>query len=192
MLFFPFVFVLKLVMLCFLSFSSQCQTKTDYSVCDCWGMVPAQVAKEQENQCVMWWMSMLMKDSSDNPWLCEGCTFCWDVCMYLFLFLKLYRIGEELSSYFWKDASTVSNWRFLWLQPIVTAVENGWPGLWTKPGGYSFSFQKFYLPTLSFLKMLFCTCGLVLSLSFSQVFHSPSETEEMEEYCEFEQWGHGG
>lgn len=89
MLFFPFVFVLKLVMLCFLSFSSQCQTKTDYSVCDCWGMVPALVAKEQENQCVMWWMSMLMKDSSDNPWLCEGCTFCWDVCMYLLFFEAL-------------------------------------------------------------------------------------------------------
>lgn len=48
------------------------------------------------------------------------------------------------------------------------------------------------MPILSFLKMLFCTRGLVLSLSFSQVFCRPSGTEEMEEHCEFELWGHGG
>lgn len=31
------------------------------------------------------------------------------MCACTFCFLKLYRIGEELSSYFWKDASTISN-----------------------------------------------------------------------------------
>lgn len=56
--------------------------KNDYSACGCWGMFLAQVAKEQANEYVMWWMSMLIKDSSDSPWLLEACALLL-VCVYL-------------------------------------------------------------------------------------------------------------